>query len=344
MSLNNTLIPLHSVTEKTSDSWQYQLSHCISNVHHLCELLELDFQQLSFSEQASEQFSLKIPVAYAQRMRKGDYLDPLLLQVLPDPRELEYIPGYTQDPLQEAQSNQLTGVIHKYKNRVLLTLSGACAVNCRYCFRRHFPYTKNTIGTAQWQQILQYIAADSSIEEVIFSGGDPLATSDKRLANLVADLEKIAHVERLRIHTRLPIVIPDRITDTLCKTLRESPLQCVVVVHANHAKEFDSSVSTALEKLSRAQVTVFNQAVLLKNINDSVALQKDLHIASFKAGALPYYLFVLDPVQGAAHYDISDRQAQQLMAELQAHLPGYLLPRLAREIPGKPHKTLLSIP
>jgi len=330
-------------TEQDLASWQYQLSHCIKDIDSLSEYLELDASQLAFSSAASQDFQLKVPLPYANRMRKGDANDPLLLQVLPTSAELEYFPGFSTDPLQEASAKALTGLIHKYKNRVLLTLSGACAINCRYCFRRHFPYADNNIGSSQWQKILDYIQADPSIEEVIFSGGDPLATPDKRIAKFVNDLDKISHLQRLRIHTRLPVVIPQRITEQLCSILQNSRLQSILVIHANHANEFDAHVTSALNSLLAAKVTVLNQAVLLKGINDTLKAQKDLHIASFKAGALPYYLFVLDPVQGAAHFDVSDRQAQQLIGELQAHLPGYLVPKLAREIPGRPNKTLLAI-
>ncbi|MCJ8337742.1 MAG: EF-P beta-lysylation protein EpmB [Pseudomonadales bacterium] len=329
--------------QQPESSWQHLLSHCFSDPVSLAKFLQLEADQLNFSAAASSQFSLKVPLPYAMRMQKGDSRDPLLLQVLPDPRELEYFPGFVTDPLQEADANHLTGLIHKYQNRVLLMLSGACAINCRYCFRRHFPYDDNKIGSQQWQNILQYIENDNSIEEVIFSGGDPLATSDQRLDKFITQLGKIKHLQRLRIHSRLPVVIPQRITDHLCQILQTTRLQTVLVIHANHANEFDHQVSAALAKLQAAKVTVLNQAVLLKGINDSVESQKRLHTASFAAGALPYYLFVLDPVQGAAHFDISDSQAQQLIRELQRQLPGYLLPRLAREIPGMPHKTLLAI-
>jgi EF-P beta-lysylation protein EpmB len=336
-----------SVDETNSSSsqknWQHQLSHCIKDLASLCDFLQLDPQKLPFSDQASQQFPLQVPIAFANRMRKGDYNDPLLLQILPVAKEMALTPGFVTDPLAEAQAKKLPGLIHKYKHRVLLTLSGACAINCRYCFRRHFPYSENSIASKQWQDILSYLKKNNSIEEVIFSGGDPLASSDTRLANFITDLAQISHIKRLRIHTRLPVVIPDRITDKLCSILNTSPLECVVVIHANHANEFDSNVKQALTKLRESGATVLNQAVLLKGINDTVATQKALHSSSFSAGALPYYLFVLDPVQGAAHFDIEDQQAQQLVRELQSVLPGYLVPKLAREIPDKPNKTLLSI-
>jgi len=332
-----------ALTQECEPSWQYQLGHCIKDLKSLCEYAALDINKIAFSNDAHRDFQLRVPYAYASRIEKGNYQDPLLLQVLPLAIELEYQPGYSKDPLEEADANHITGLIHKYKNRVLLTLSGACAINCRYCFRRHFPYSENNIGADQWLAIMQYIKSDSSIEEVIFSGGDPLATSDKRLAKMIDELDTIEHLQRLRIHTRLPVVIPKRITQELCSMLKNSRLQCLVVIHANHANEFDNQVEAALAQLKQAQVTVFNQAVLLKDINDNVIAQKALHLASFKAGALPYYLFVLDKVQGAAHFNIPDEQAQKLMHELQCVLPGYLVPKLAREIPARPHKTLLAI-
>lgn len=340
MNTNNDTL---QYTQDNEPSWQYQLSHTIKDLKSLCDFTGLDIDKIPFSVAAHQDFQMRIPYAYASRICKGDYQDPLLLQVMPEHRELENIPGFTKDPLAESDANHLTGLIHKYKHRVLLTLSGACAINCRYCFRRHFPYGENNIGSQQWTEIIDYIKADTNIEEVIFSGGDPLASSDKRLEKFIGDLNQINHLQRLRIHTRLPVVIPKRITSQLCDILQRSKLQNILVIHANHANEFDDEVSRALAKLKQADVTVLNQAVLLKGINDTAKRQKALHLASFKAGALPYYLFVLDKVAGAAHFNIEEHQAQQIMRELQCILPGYLVPKLAREIPGKPHKTLLAL-
>lgn len=342
-NINIPITPSFVEHDNTDKNWQYQLSHCIKDIQSLCDFLQLDPRTLDFSQVASSQFALQIPIAYAKRIRKSNPHDPLLLQVLPSARELDTVTGFVTDPLAEAEAKKLPGLIHKYQHRVLLTLSGACAINCRYCFRRHFPYAENSIGSQQWLDIFDYIKKDNSIEEVIFSGGDPLATSDRRLAQFIEALSSISHLKRLRIHTRLPVVIPDRVTDQLCETLKNTRLQTVVVIHANHAQEFDNDVTVALKKLHHSGTQVLNQAVLLKGINDDLNSQKALHSTSFAAGALPYYLFVLDPVQGAAHFDIPDSQAQQLIGQLQAVLPGYLVPKLAREIPGKPHKTLLSI-
>jgi len=277
---NEQHLKAHNKDQPAEDTWQYLLSHCLEDIDSLCAYLELDKSKLPFSSAADKSFALKVPLPYADRIEKGNHQDPLLLQILPDTQEMTHFPGFVTDPLQESSANHLKGLIHKYQNRVLLTLSGACAINCRYCFRRHFPYAQNSIDSQQWLKILEYIKNDENIEEVIFSGGDPLATSDKRLQRFVDDLADITHIQRLRIHTRLPIVIPQRVSHTLCQTLKQSRLHCIVVVHANHANEFDANVSTALSLLRQANVTVLNQAVLLKGINDSVATQKALLFTS----------------------------------------------------------------
>jgi EF-P beta-lysylation protein EpmB len=264
-----------------------------------------------------------------------------LRQILPIEAEAQQIPGYVTDPLAEMSANHHEGLIHKYKGRVLIILTGACAINCRYCFRRHFPYQENKLGPKQWQQVLKYLNDDESISEVIFSGGDPLATSDNRLAQMITDLEKIPHLTRLRIHTRLPIVLPQRITPEFTSILENSRFDTVMVLHANHPNEIDNETGRITSQLKKANVTVLNQSVLLKGVNDCVETLKTLSEKLFHAGILPYYLFTLDPVQGAAHFNVDDKQAIQLFSELQTLLPGYLLPKLAREIPERPSKTLL---
>ncbi|WP_293264517.1 EF-P beta-lysylation protein EpmB [Neptunomonas sp.] len=323
--------------------WQTLLRQSICNIDELLNEVKLDSSILPVSAQAATDFAIRVPTPYLNRIEKGNPNDPLLLQVLPQPAEMERYPGYSNDPLEELDTNPAPGLIHKYKGRVLLILSGACAINCRYCFRRHFPYQENQLGSQQWQQVLQYLKNDQSITEVIFSGGDPLATPDKRLNNMIRDIEAIAHIQRLRIHSRLPVVIPQRVTDELCHTLASSRLQTVCVLHVNHANEVDTQVAKSIAKLQAAKVTVLNQSVLLKGINDSVDCLKNLSEKLFTYGVLPYYLFVLDPVHGAAHFDVSDNDAIALVNTLQTELPGYLVPRLAREIPGRPSKTLLSL-
>lgn len=326
-----------------TDRWQQHLSNAISDPAELIRLLELPDSLVEPARRAAQQFPLRVPLPFIDRMVKGDINDPLLKQVLPLDAELEPVPGFTTDPLAEMQSNPHDGLIHKYQGRVLLITTGACAINCRYCFRRHFPYQDNKLGPEQWQAILDYINADASIHEVLFSGGDPLATPDRRILAMLEDLADIPHLRRVRFHTRLPVVIPQRITPELISALTATRLQAVMVLHANHPNEINQQLANALAPMQQARITVLNQAVLLKGINDEVAVLRQLSEQLFAAGVLPYYLFVLDPVAGSAHFDISDSDAQALIRELQSQLPGYLLPRLAREIPGQPSKTLLSL-
>jgi len=322
-------------------NWQQQLSQAIRDPQVLCERLGLDSDLLAGAQLGHELFEVCVPEAYLAKIAPADLSDPLLLQVLPLGKEASTTPGYVADPLEEADHQPAKGLIHKYANRVLLIASPACAINCRYCFRRHFPYSENSPSRAQWQEALEYLRADPSIHEAILSGGDPLAASDRQLAWLVEQLESIPHLKRLRIHTRLPVVIPDRIDDALLGWLTKSRLQKVVVLHINHANEIDQAVVDACTRLKQAGVTLLNQSVLLKGINDSVPTLAALSERLFEAGVLPYYLHVLDPVQGAAHFDVPDAEAQALVKELLEHLPGFLMPRLVREVPGKMSKTPL---
>ncbi len=334
---------MQPIITTSDENWQTLLKGASIDLRELLDLLDLSSLTTHASAEASQQFKLQVPRPYVDRMEKGNPLDPLLLQVLPQHAELEIHPGYSFDPLQEEHANPVPGLIHKYQGRVLLILSGACAINCRYCFRRHFPYSDNQLSGQHWQQVIDYISADDSITEVIFSGGDPLATTDKRLQQMIQALEKIPHITRLRIHTRLPVVIPQRVTDTLCSIFAECRLNIVCVLHINHPQEIDSHVATAMQRLQQVRVTLLNQAVLLKGINDSVSTLKNLSETLFANRVLPYYLFVLDPVVGSAHFDVDDEQAVALVKALQNQLPGYLVPKLAREIPGRPSKTLLSL-
>jgi EF-P beta-lysylation protein EpmB len=274
-------------------------------------------------------------------MEPGNPNDPLLKQILPIQHEFTQTPGFTEDPLNESEARPTPGVVHKYKDRALLIVSGACAINCRYCFRRHFPYSDNQLSGDQWNKALAYLSERKELREVIFSGGDPLVTSDKRFSKMVSDLEGIPHLERLRIHTRLPVVIPSRVTEQLNETLYRSRFDCVVVLHINHANEIDSSLSDAVTKLKQTGSTILNQAVLLKGINDNAEEQVRLSRALFSAGILPYYLFLFDPVAGASHFDIPIEQGKKIFTQMQRELPGYLVPRLAKEISGKSSKTLL---
>jgi EF-P beta-lysylation protein EpmB len=272
-------------------------------------------------------------------MHRGNCRDPLLRQVLPIDDENRIQPGYSEDPLQESAAMPVPGLLHKYKGRVLLTVTGACAIHCRYCFRRHFPYSEANPAGDEWQQSLHYIRTNSDIQEVILSGGDPLSLPDDKLAKLVEHLQAIPHVRRLRIHTRTPVVLPDRIDDALLGWLSATPLNTIIVLHINHANEIDCAFNQAVKKLSRTGVSLLNQSVLLRGVNDSAGTLQELSERLFDTGILPYYLHQLDPVQGAAHFAVDDDSAIKIVNRLNNRLPGYLVPKLVREIAGRGSKT-----
>nr|WP_299242425.1 EF-P beta-lysylation protein EpmB [uncultured Halomonas sp.] len=331
-----------TTTEKNDPGWQAQLSGALRDPRVLLARLELDEGLLPGAEAGHELFEVRVPEAYLARIRPGDPNDPLLRQVLPFSAETDSVQGFVSDPLEEAEHTPRPGLIHKYAGRVLLIASPACAINCRYCFRRHFPYGENSLSRAQWNDALDYVRNDTSIREAILSGGDPLASSDKRLAWLVERLDEIPHLKRLRLHTRLPVVIPDRIDDTLLAWMSATRLQTVMVLHINHAHEIDDAVVAACSRLREAGVTLLNQSVLLRGVNDSVETLAALSERLFEAGILPYYLHVLDPVSGAAHFNVPDDEAVILVNALRERLAGFLMPRLVREVPREKSKTPLS--
>ena len=337
----NIIIAAQQAAAQTQSAWQRQLSQAVRDPAVLCQRLGLSQAWVAGAQAGHGLFEICVPDAYLARIVPNDPNDPLLRQILPTGDEAAAPPGYVTDPLEEADHRPVKGLIHKYANRVLLIASPACAINCRYCFRRHFPYHENSPSRAQWQEALDYLRADTTIHEAILSGGDPLAASDRQLAWLVKQLESIPHLKRLRIHTRLPVVIPDRVDESLLGWLGSTRLQKVVVLHINHANEIDQAVLDACTRLKQAGVTLLNQSVLLRGINDSVPTLAVLSERLFEAGVLPYYLHVLDPVQGAAHFDVPDSEAQALIQALLEHLPGFLMPRLVREVPGKMSKTPL---
>jgi EF-P beta-lysylation protein EpmB len=283
-------------------------------------------------------FPLRVPRGFVARMRRGDPNDPLLMQVLPRRAEHAVVEGFTVDAVGDMASRAGHGVLHKYDGRALLIASGSCAVNCRYCFRRHFPYGEEIAAAAQWRDALALVRADTSIRELILSGGDPLSLATHKLEELTRGLADMPHVIRLRIHTRLPVVLPERIDDVFTDWLAALPLQKVVVLHANHANEFDASVDAACARLRAAGATLLNQSVLLKEVNDDADTLVTLCERSFAAGVLPYYLHQLDKVAGAAHFEVSDVRALELMEVLRGRLPGYLVPKLVRELQGDPSK------
>jgi EF-P beta-lysylation protein EpmB len=283
-------------------------------------------------------FALRVPRGFVARMRHTDPADPLLLQVLPQLVELDEVPGFVIDAVGDMDARAAHGVLHKYQGRALLIASGSCAINCRYCFRRHFPYGQEMAAAGQWRRALEHLHQDHSINELILSGGDPLSLATSKLEELSSGLAELPHVTRLRIHTRLPVVLPERIDASLLSWLASLPLQKVVVLHANHANEIDTSVEEACARLRDIGVTLLNQSVLLRGINDDASALAELSERLFSAGVLPYYLHQLDRVKGTAHFEVNDNRALALMDSLRASLPGYLVPRLVREVGGEASK------
>ncbi|AWK43707.1 EF-P beta-lysylation protein EpmB [Photorhabdus laumondii subsp. laumondii] len=335
----------HIITPKIiiREDWLKQLTDVITDPDELLQLLSLDkHPTLTKGSGARRLFPLRVPRAFVTRMQVSDPNDPLLLQVITTPEEFTLTPGFSTDPLDE-QRSAVPGLLHKYRNRALLLVKGGCAINCRYCFRRHFPYEDNKGNKRNWQQALDYIQQHPELDEIIFSGGDPLMAKDHELDWLISNLEKISHIKRLRIHTRLPVVIPARITTTLCDRLAQSRLQVIMVTHINHANEIDQSLRNSMILLKQAGITLLNQSVLLRGINNHSDTLADLSNALFDAGILPYYIHVLDKVQGAAHFMVNDEEAKGLIRELLTKISGYLVPRLAREIGGEPSKTPLDL-
>ncbi len=326
---------------KQKNTWQEAMSNLITDPAELLQLLQLDPALLPAAQAAARLFPLRVPRGFAARMSKNNPNDPLLKQVLPLGAELLATPGFTKDPLGEEPVNVLPGLLHKYKDRVLVTPTSACAVHCRYCFRRTFPYEDNNPGRIGWHKIVDYIEQDANIHEVILSGGDPLALSDQLLTQFSELLSRVKHVTRLRLHTRLPVVLPERITDSFIEWTASLKQQLVMVLHVNHPNELHSDVTAAVSRL-KPTTTLLSQSVILKAVNDDVATLTSLCEKLFEAGILPYYLHVLDKVEGTAHFDIPLSAAKQLHEGLQQSLSGYLVPRLVREDAGKGSKTLLS--
>jgi EF-P beta-lysylation protein EpmB len=324
-------------TPQPLTDWRQLWRDAVTDPSELLELLGL--QHLADQLPAADAgFQLRVPRGFVARMRHGDAHDPLLLQVLPQLAELDQVAGFVIDAVGDMAARAAHGVLHKYQGRALLIASGSCAVNCRYCFRRHFPYGEEMAASSQWRQALGHLRQDSSITELILSGGDPLSLATAKLEELSRGLADISHVTRLRIHSRLPVVLPERIDAPLLAWLDALPQQKVVVLHANHANEFDASVDAACVRLRDAGVTLLNQSVLLRGINDDAGILADLSERMFAAGVLPYYLHQLDRVQGTAHFEVDDARALTLMDALRARLPGYLVPKLVREMGGDPSK------
>lgn len=324
--------------ERAAPTWQAALRDAVRDIGELTEILTLPAEDSAALHRAQRDFPLLVPRAYVAKIRRGDPRDPLLLQILPRAAEAEAHAGFGPDPLEE-HALATDGVLRKYAGRALLIASAACPVHCRYCFRRAFPYAEQTASRDDWRAAVAELARSPDISEVILSGGDPLSLSNRRIRRLLQMLETVGSIETLRIHTRFPIVLPQRVDPELSRLLEATPLKTVVVLHCNHAAELGADVEAALGRLARHADVVLNQSVLLRGVNDSAAALAALSKRLFACGVLPYYLHLLDRVAGSAHFDVGAERAKSLLAELRAVLPGYLVPRLVREIPGEPSKT-----
>ena len=323
--------------------WQEALADSVTDPEELFRLLELDSDFLPAAKLAAANFGLRVPRDFIRLMRKGDLSDPLLQQVLPLKRELDEKPGSLLDPVGDNSAVVTQGVLHKYQGRVLIVSTGACAIHCRFCFRRNFSYSDSVADQAHWQQVVDYIESHPAVREVILSGGDPLMLSDDKLQQQIQSLSSIGHVRRLRLHTRVPVVLPQRITPALLELLADGRLQSVMVFHINHPNELTPGLANAVKRLQQHTVTLLNQTVLLRGINDSVELLSDLSEQLHTIGILPYYLHMLDRVQGAGHFEVTDEQPVKIYRQLLNRLPGYLVPRLVREIEGEAAKQPVGV-
>ena len=314
------------------------MQNAVRDLAELAQLLELPLEALD--AHACTDFPLLVPRSFVARMRKRDPRDPLLLQVLPRSAEADVVPGYTADPVRE-QHLATDGLIEKYPGRALLVASGACPVHCRYCFRRTFPYREQLAARGGWEAALDALRERPGVREAILSGGDPLSLTNRKLGELVAKLEATS-IDTLRIHTRFPVAVPERVDDGLLRLLASTRLNTVVVIHCNHANELDDEVADALRALGSRVSALLNQSVLLRGVNDDVDALAALSERLFACGVLPYYLHLLDPVAGAAHFDVDATSGRDCVAKLRRRLPGYLVPRLVRETPGELSKTLIG--
>ncbi len=331
-----------AVHKPMGTTWRDEMRIAVRDAAQLVAALELPDELVEPARRAARNFPLFAPRPYIDRMRTGDANDPLLRQVLPVASELLTPTGFTPDPVGDDMATLSPGLLQKYSSRALLVATGACAVHCRYCFRRHFPYSEGPHSPVDWQPAIDRIAADPSIDEVILSGGDPLTLVDDHLAELARRLAAVPHLRRLRVHTRLPIMIPQRVTDELINWLRETRLTPIMVIHANHAQEIDESTAAAIARLVDAGIPVLNQSVLLAGVNDSVEALIDLSRRLVDLRVMPYYLHQLDRVQGAAHFEVPITRCLVLIEQMRAALPGYAVPRYVQEIAGESHKRVLA--
>jgi EF-P beta-lysylation protein EpmB len=332
----------HAGSRTVPSTWQRSLTEAIRDPEQLIERLQLSRDLLPAGLAAAADFPLVVPLSYLHRMRPGDPGDPLLRQVLPIASELADVSGFARDAVGDAAARRAPGLLHKYQGRALLIAARQCAINCRYCFRRHYPYADEPAALDDWQPALDELHADPSIREIILSGGDPLLLSNQRLSRLIERLEDVPHLRRLRIHSRLPIVLPDRVEPALIERLRSSRLACLMVVHANHPREIAGDCIDALRQLVARGIPTLNQSVLLRRINDDADVLAELSERLIDLGVIPYYLHQLDRVQGVAHFEVAETRGRELVAELRRRLPGYAVPRYVREVEGADGKVPLE--
>lgn len=324
------------------ENWIVQLNDIITNPIELLKKLKLDKnKELLNSCRARKLFSLRVPKSFISRMKKKDPLDPLFIQVFTDSKEFDQILNYNKDPIKENLKIVVPGLIHKYKNRVLLITKNDCAVHCRYCFRRHFPYINNKGNKNNWKQAILYISKNKYINEIILSGGDPLMAKDHEIKWLIEKLEEINHLKILRIHSRLPIVIPSRITTNFCKLLKKTRLKVVLVTHINHFNEINLELTKKIKKIKSLGISIFNQSVLLKGVNDKSSILAKLSISLFSIGIIPYYLHLLDKVEGSAHFYVSQKKALKIFDNLVTKISGYMVPKLVKDLPNTLNKKIL---
>ncbi len=323
-------------------SWQEELELLVKTPKQLLDLLELGDDLLPAAERAHAVFPLRVTRSFIARMEKGNSNDPLLRQVLPLHEELDNTASYSNDPLNEIHFNATKGIVHKYHGRVLIVAASHCAINCRYCFRRTFDYSGNRMNKMDWQHVFDYVRTHDELSEVILSGGDPLGLPDSTLQWLITQLDDIPHIERIRVHTRFPIVLPKRVSENLVRIFTSSRLQPVWVIHCNHPQEIDSEVSKAMHSAATAGITLLNQSVLLRGVNDAAPTLVELSNKLFRNRVLPYYLHLLDRVTGAQHFDLPEAEVKKIYAKAQASLSGYLLPKLVKEVPGEPAKRIVA--
>jgi len=320
------------------DNWQQQLAKCIKSVDGL-QAATNDISLLHpFSEQAHQQFRMKLPTGFIYDDQHKP-IEALLAQVMPDHRETEVNDGFNTDPVGDLEAMNTPGLIHKYKNRALFIVTGACAIHCRYCFRRHFPYADSQINRENWEPAFNYLRQHNKITEIILSGGDPLMISDEKFSQLIDELEKISQLKRLRIHSRIPSVLPERVNDELIQKLNTSRFKVSLVTHINHPAELNQQNNIVFKKMNQTSIQLLNQSVLLHGVNNKASTLIDLSEKLYENGILPYYLHMLDRVQGAAHFSVKEADALALMDEMTASLPGYLVPKLVKEIAGEKAKT-----